>query len=205
MTAKIGFAALLFAMLPASATAEDYLGGLKLPRSSAVAPGGTFSFESEPVSAFSSSGVRAGDSGMRLKLGYKYSRFFSVESEFVDFGRAPPDIFASPGNLSSAFRNSTGFGVDTVATLPVWRSFSFYGRLGAYRGEARNPFATYSTSLLGEGAPRGTRLRYGLGMRYDFTKAFGIHAEMERYSPLGAAQPGDPEAELISVGVNWRF
>jgi hypothetical protein len=128
-----------------------------------------------------------------------------VESEFVDFGRAPADIFASPGTLSSAFRNSTGFGVDTVATLPVWRSFSFYGRLGAFRGEARNPFATYSTSLLGEGAARGTRLRYGLGMRYDFTKALGIHAEMERYSPLGTAQAGDPESELFSVGVNWRF
>jgi hypothetical protein len=141
---------------------------------------------------------------MRLKLGYKYSRFFSVESEFVDFGRAPADIFTSPGNLASAFR-STGFGVDTVATLPVWRSFSFYGRLGAYRGEARNPFAAYSTSLLGENAPRGTRLRYGLGMRYDFTKALGIHAEMERYSPLGSLQAGEPESELFSVGVNWRF
>jgi hypothetical protein len=186
------------------ASAEDYLGGLKLPRPEPAPRGGTFSFVSEPLSSFASSSSRATDSGMRLKLGYKYSRFFSVESEFVDFGRAPADIFTSPGNLASAFR-STGFGVDTVATLPVWRSFSFYGRLGAYRGEARNPFAAYSTSLLGENAPRGTRLRYGLGMRYDFTKALGIHAEMERYSPLGSLQAGEPESELFSVGVNWRF
>ena len=47
--------------------------------------------------------------------------------------------------LASAFR-STGFGVDTVATLPLWR-FSFYGRMGAYRGDARNGFGIYSTSL----------------------------------------------------------
>ncbi len=127
-----------------------------------------------------------------------------MESEFVDFGRAPADIFTSPGNLASAFR-STGFGVDTVATLPVWRSFSFYGRLGAYRGEARNAFAAYSTSLLGENGPRGTRWRYGLGMRYDFTKAFGIHAEMERYSPLGFDRGSEPESDLFTVGVNWRF
>ena len=204
MKPRIGFAALAFAMVPAVASAEDYLGGLKLPRASAPDTGGTFSFVSEPVSSFASSGTRVGDSGMRLKLGYKYSRFFSVESEFVDFGRAPADIFTGPGNLASAFR-STGFGVDTVATLPVWRSFSFYGRLGAYRGEARNPFAAYSTSLLGEGAARGTRLRYGLGMRYDFTKAFGVHAEMERYSAVGSAQPDGPESDLFSVGVNWRF
>ena len=203
MTPRIAFA-LAFAMLPAMAAAEDYLGGLKLPRSTEPARGGTFSFASEPISSFTSSTARATDSGMRLKLGYKYSRFFAVESEFVDFGRAPADIFASPGNLASAFR-STGFGVDTVATLPVWRSFSFYGRLGAYRGEARNAFAAYSTSLLGENAPRGTRWRYGLGMRYDFTKAFGIHAEMERYSPLGFDRGAEPESELFSLGVNWRF
>jgi OOP family OmpA-OmpF porin len=204
MKPQIGFAALAFAMLPAMAPAEDYLGGLRLPRATTPEPSGTFSFASEPVASFASSGTRVGDTGMRLKLGYKYSRFFSVESEFVDFGRAPADIFTSPGNLASAFR-STGFGVDTVATLPVWRSFSFYGRLGAYRGEARNPFAAYSTSLLGDNAARGTRLRYGLGMRYDFTKAFGIHAELERYSPLGSPLAGEPESELFSVGVNWRF
>jgi len=203
MTARIRFAALAFAILPAMAAAEDYLGALRAPRASDPAAG-TFSFASEPLAGYAFSGARASDSGMRLKLGYKYSRFFSVESEFVDFGRAPADIFTGPGNLASAFR-STGFGVDTVATLPVWRSFSFYGRLGAYRGEARNAFAPYSTSLLGEGAARGSRLRYGLGMRYDFTKAFGVHAELERYSPLGAAQAGDTESELFSVGVNWRF
>ena len=204
MTPRIGFAALAFAMLPAVAPAQDYLGGLKLPKSDAPAAGGTFSLASEPVATFASSSARAGDNGMRLKLGYKYSRYFSVESEFVDFGRASADIFTSPGNLASAFR-STGFGVDTVATLPVWRSFSFYGRLGAYRGEARNAFAAYSTSLLGENAGRGTRLRYGLGMRYDFTKSLGVHAELERYSPLGAPLAAEPESELFSVGVNWRF
>ena len=202
MIARIGFAAFAFAMIPAMAAAEDYLGALKLPRANEAALGGTFSFVSEPLTGFASS--RASDSGMRLKLGYKYSRFFSVESEFVDFGRSPADIFTGPGNLAAGFR-STGFGVDTVATLPVWRSFSFYGRLGAYRGEARNAFASYSTSLLGESAARGTRLRYGLGMRYDFTKALGVHAELERYSPLGTAQAGDTESELFSVGVNWRF
>jgi OmpA-OmpF porin, OOP family len=147
---------------------------------------------------------RAADSGHRFKLGYKYSRYLSVESEFVDFGRTPADLFTSPGNLASAFR-STGIGIDTVATLPLWRSFSFYGRMGAYHGDARNAFATYSTSLLGDGAARGTRWRYGLGVRYEFTKAFGIHAELERYSPLGSPLAGEPDADLVSVGVAWRF
>jgi hypothetical protein len=150
------------------------------------------------------SAYRGAEGGQRMKLGYKYSRYFSVEGQFVDFGRAPANVFASPGNLASAFR-STGFGVDTVATLPVWRSLSFYGRMGAYRGETRNAFASYSSSLLTEQIMRGSRMRYGLGVRYDFTKAFGIHAEFERNSALGTPLAGEPEADVVSVGVMWRF
>jgi hypothetical protein len=203
MISRYGLAVLACAALPAAATAEDYLGGLKLPKPGVAARNGTFSLESEPFSPFGP--ARTADTGYRLKLGYQYSRYLSVESELVDFGRTPADIFASPGNLASAFRSSNGFGVDTVATLPVWRSFSLYGRLGAYHGESRNAFAMYSTSLLGDSAARGTRWRYGLGVRYDFTKALGIHAELERYSPLGSPLAGEPDSDLVSVGVAWRF
>jgi hypothetical protein len=190
--------ALAAATLALPAPAEDYLGTLKPPQSS-LSPG-LYSFATGPTSAPTPS--LYSDSSVRLKLGYKYSRYLAVEGEFVDFGRTGPDIFASPGNLASAFR-STGFGVDTIATLPVWR-FSFYGRMGAYRGE-RYAFGTYSTALLGDSASRGTRLRYGLGMRYDFTKALGIRAELERYSPLGSQPIGELEAEQFSLGVSWRF
>src|SRR5476649_2284816 len=114
-------AVLACALFPVAAVADDYLGGLRLPRPGVTTPAGVFSFESEPLTtAFNTSAaLRAVDSGYRFKLGYKYSRYFSVESEFVDFGRTPADIFTSPGNLASAFR-STGFGIDAVATLPVW-------------------------------------------------------------------------------------
>ena len=195
-------AALAVAALPLVAWGEDYLGVLKPARAGLTAPAGFFSLASEPVNMFTP--AASADPGVRMKLGYKYSRFFSVEGQFVDFGRMPSDIFATPGNLASAFR-STGFGVDTVATVPAWRGLSFYGRMGAYRGDVRNPFAAYSTSLLGDSASRSARLRYGLGMRYDFTRAFGIHAEFDRYSPLGSPFAGDIESDQFSIGVMWRF
>jgi OOP family OmpA-OmpF porin len=201
MVFPLRLAALALASLSTAAWGDDYLGILKPPKSSLGEPAGFFSVATvSPIGFAPSRGI---DNGYRLKLGYKYSRYFSVEGELVDFGRSPSDVFANPGNLASAFR-STGFGVDTVATLPVWRSFSFYGKLGAYRGDTRNAFSAYSTSLLGDNAGR-TRWRYGLGMRYDFTKAFGIHAELERYSPLGTPLASDAEADLVTVGVMWRF
>jgi hypothetical protein len=190
------------ATLPAWAAADDYMGGLRLPRASQQF-GSAFSLASEPINTFSpwqtDSTLRA-DNGMKLRLGYQYSRYFSVQSEFIDYGHGPADIFASPGNLVSAFRN-TGYGVSTVASYPVWNSFSFYGRLGAYNGVVRNEFSSYSTSLLNG---TGTRWRYGLGVRYDFSQRFGVHADIERYTPLGTPL-GEPEGDQFSIGVNWRF
>ncbi len=191
------FLALGLMSLPlACPAAGDYLGSLRVPQSS-LNPTGLYSFATGP-----SNPATLAPDGYRLKLGYKATRYLSVEGEFSDFTR-PADVFANPANLASAFR-STGFGVDTVATLPLWR-FSFYGRMGAYHGD-RNGFNTYSTALLGDHAARNTRWRYGLGVRYDFTKALGVRAELERYSlGLGSPFAGDVDADQVTVGLSWRF
>ncbi len=183
----------------APALAADYVGTLKPPALPVL------SARLDSLAPFALPGFAAAhaaeDNAFRLKLGYRYSPFLKVEGELNDFARAPFDSFSRP-DLASGFR-ATGFGVDTVATLPVWR-FSFYGRLGAYHGQARNAFAPTAVSLLGDGAGR-TRWRYGLGMQYDFTKALGVRAEVERYAPLGTPLANDGEADLFSVGLRWRF
>lgn len=176
----------------------DYLGTVRLPGAPS-ASSGFYSFSS--IAPSSITPTFTADPTTRVKLGYKYSRFLSVESEYIDFGAGAGSAFANPASLSSAFR-STGFAVDTIATLPLWRQFSFYGRLGAYTG-SRNIYFSSPTSLLGDSTR--TRVRYGLGMRYDFTKAFGIRAELERYAPPGSVLAGESEADMFSVGLSWRF
>jgi OmpA-OmpF porin, OOP family len=195
------FQALVFVVAgwAALGASANYVGTLRLPGASPMAPTGFYTFAASAPTGSAPS--LTGNGAYRLKLGYKYSRYLAVESEYIDFGSAAGSIFAQPTSLASGFR-STGFAVDTIATLPVWRQFSFYGRLGAYSG-SRNVFSSSPVSLLGD-TPR-TRVRYGLGMRYDFTKAFGIRAELERYSPFGTPFAGEPESESISVGLSWRF
>lgn len=201
----MGFPKRLLVVLATSAASlawgqANYLGMLRAPQS-ALSPGtGLYTFASPTLLGLSPT---LAENGYRLKLGYKASRYFAIEGEYVDFGRAT-NPFASPASLDAGFR-STGFGVNTIATLPAWNRFSLYGRLGAYRGEARPEFAPSYASLLADGGARGTRLRYGLGLRYDFTKAFGIRAELERYAPLGSPLASDTESDLFSVGVMWRF
>lgn len=195
--------ALALAFPVAALAAEDYLGTLKPPPQSSLSPTGVFySFKTAPALESSPAFL---DSGNRLRLGYKPSRFFAVEGEYVDFARNANDIFASPGNLYSQFR-STGFGVDTIAMLPLWR-FSFYGRMGAYRGDVRG-FGYGSTALLSaDPFNRGTRLRYGMGVRYDFTRSLGVRAELERHAPWASpfATDGDSNDPQLSVGLSWRF
>ena len=197
--------ALALAWLPAGALADgDYLGTLKPPPQSSLSPTGIY-YSFKASSALESLPTFGMDSGNRFRLSYKPSRYFAVEGQYVDFSSNPTDVFSGPGNLASQFR-STGFGVDTIAMLPLWR-FSLYGRMGAYRGDARG-FGYGSTALLPtDPFARSTRLRYGMGVRYDFTKALGVRAEVERHSPLSSpfATDGDGLDQQLSVGLSWRF
>lgn len=201
MPAFVRILGCLAVALPLAAGAQtDYIGVLKPPRNAAPFPLGAYSF-SNPL--FGAAPAFTPDNGQRLTLGYKYSRYFSVEGDFVDPGRPAPDLFGPASALGSAFR-TPGFGVDTIATLPVWR-FSFYGKLGAFRGDnPRNVMPTVSPSVLADPL-RGTRWRAGLGMRYDFTSSLGIRAEFERQTPFSTPFSPEQDADQFSVGVSWRF
>lgn len=196
---------ILLATLLASASSAalgNYVGTLKPPQSllSPSASPTLYGFGGPTVFARSSS---LGDNGYRFKLGYKANPYFSIETDFREYGRSSANPFANPASLSSSFR-STGFGVDAVATLPFWTKFSLYGRFGAFRGDARPTFAPYTTALMSD-ANRSLRMRYGLGMSYDITRAFGIRAELDRFSPVAHPLPTDSDSDQISVGVQWRF
>jgi hypothetical protein len=91
--------------------------------------------------------------------------------------------------------------VDTIGTLPLWRSASVYGRLGAWHSGA-------GVSLLAAGDPglrSGSGLRYGLGVKYGLTRNVGLQAEMERFSPLDRWGPREGESDQFTLGVSWRF
>lgn len=181
---------------------QDYFGLLKAPHAGLEVRSGFF------VSGFGDPGYAglltgARDSGRQLKLGYQYSRYFSMQGEFLDFGRLPGTSFSMAEADSGARR--TGFGLDAVGTLPLTSRASFYGRFGTYRGDSRPAFASLLPLLIGDAGRNGTRLRYGLGLRYDFSKAFGVRAEFERYSTAGGNMLTDADTEMLSVGLMWRF
>jgi OmpA-OmpF porin, OOP family len=184
-------------VLPSIGAAEDYFGVLRPPAPAAFAPGAYYAFSSLAASPLAS----ASDASHRFRLGYRHSPYLAMESELTDYARAP-NPFANPASLASAFR-STGFALDAVATLPLWR-FSFYGRMGAYRGDRNGPLQLAGVQAFDP--MRGTRWRYGLGLRYDITSSLGLQAELERHSlNIGSPLAGDVDTDQLSVGLSWRF
>lgn len=184
------------------AAAGDYVGVLKLPASPvaiAIPDPGMYWRSAEP--SLGPLGVPSLADGFQLKLGYRYSRYFSFETGYAD--AVSPSPFSAFGGQPARAR---GYSMDTVGTLPLWGHSTWghatlYGRLGAWRSDA-------SVSLLpGETASRpGAGVRYGLGLKYDVTRSVGLQAEMERFSPLDRWGPRESaDTDQFKLGVRWRF
>jgi hypothetical protein len=184
---------------PAAVAAEDYVGvlrppasptGLRLPESGFYWP------SASPFDA--GTAATAAQDGFKLKLGYRYSKYVSVETGYADFGSVS---LRSPFAAGSVPAWGKGYSLDTVGTLPLWTNASLYGRLGAWRSDGG------STPLAGaEMSPRaGAGLRYGLGFKYDVTHRLGLQAEMERFSPLDRWGQREADSDQLTVGVIWRF
>ena len=185
------------AAVPLAQAAGDYVGTLKpmaAPSAIAIPEPGFYWQSAEPFG--SRLGAPMLSEGFKFKLGYRYSRYFSVETGYADAGPG----FLNSGSGATAARGR-GFSMDTVGTLPLWTHASLYGRLGAWRSDP-------GVSLLaGDVTPRpGAGLRYGLGLKYDLTRRVGVQAEMERFSPLDrwGANEADTDNQ-ITLGVRWRF
>ncbi len=104
------------------------------------------------------------------------------------------------GNIKASAAELVG-----LAAYPVASQFSLYGKLGAYRAEAK-----LSASLAGLGSgslkDRTTDLTFGFGARYDVTREAGVRAEWQRYKNVGGDDTGGKyDIDVISIGLIWRF
>ena len=189
----------VLAALPAAwAAPGDYVGTLRptaRPTAIAIPDLGFYWPGADPFSR--SLGEPALEEGFKLKLGYRYSRYLSVETGYADFG----NLSRSPGFGATTLSRGRGFSMDTIGTLPLWRHASLYGRFGAWHSGA-------GVSLLGAadtGMRAGSGLRYGLGVKYDLTRSVGVQAEMGRFSALDRWGPREADTDQFTLGVRWRF
>src|SRR3981189_1539405 len=120
------------------------------------------------------------DTAWKLFGGYQFNRNFGAELGYADMGKAKANGIVS------------GVAVDARAAVTAWdlvgagpwrlaQGFGVYGRVGLYRAETKT---SGSGALAGFATTTGSKhsnsdLTFGLGGRYDFTKAIGAKAEWQ--------------------------
>lgn len=119
--------------------------------------------------------------------GYQFNKYLSVEGGYVDLGAA---------STPAASFESEVWQASAVGSLPLSPKFAATGKFGLARSD---------TDITGRGSDDNTAPTYGLGLRYDFSRQFGIRGEWERFRLGGGALAGKHDADLYSVSGVVRF
>lgn len=129
--------------------------------------------------------------------GYQFNRIFAIEAGYYDLGRA-----SAASTAGSATFDSTALQVSAVGTLPLTSQLGLLGKVGVARtdtdviGTVGAPFST---------SDKETNPSYGLGLRYDATKTFGLRGEWERFQIGGAGIAGKSDVDLFTISGIYRF
>ena len=134
-----------------------------------------------------------GDMSMGLLVGYQFSRNLSVEGSYINLGKITTS--------SSISGRTTGFGAAAVASTPLNRSVSLYGKFGAAMLTTAwdsSPVGTLNTSQ------NATGLNWGAGVSVDAGKNAAIRIGFDRYS-VGSDDPLTGTVNNLSITALLKF
>lgn len=146
--------------------------------------------------------------------GYRWKNDLAVEAAFArsesyalrPFSPAVPSgVGLALGGREDA-ATSAAYNVDVFGSYRLLRVFSLYGRVGYAQSDLA---ATGNSPSLGVTDPRRAHdgMNYGLGMRYDVTRALGVNFEYTRFGRFAFDSFGStlPENDQLRLGVQFRF
>lgn len=154
----------------------------------------------------------ADDGGVRLMAfgGYRWNNDLGIEAAVATTDRLVPMPLSASARgvgLSLAGGNepsARALSADVFTTWEFRKSFALYGRLGYAASEAAP--SHYAGSVVDLRRNRDG-VNYGVGLRYDMTRALGLRVEYARFGRL----PGDavngllPDNDQLQFGVQFRF
>lgn len=146
------------------------------------------------------------DFGFKVFGGYQFNPYFALEGGYVDLGKFGFDATTLPAGTLSAEIKLNGLNVDAVGILPFTEKFSAFGRIGLLYAEAKDTFTGTGAVIVLDPKPgkTDTNYKFGIGVEYDFTPAFGMRMEGERYR-INDALGNDGDVDLVSIGALYRF
>jgi OOP family OmpA-OmpF porin len=150
------------------------------------------------------------DTAWKIFGGYQVNKYFGVEGGYVDLGNASfTGTLASPippfpaGTPVSLNLDSKAWFVSVVGTLPISNQFSLLGKIGVSRSDTDATAAV--AGLAGSANEKTTEATYGLGVRFDINKNFGVRAEWDRFRVGGDDVGGKGDIDLFTINAIFRF
>jgi opacity protein-like surface antigen len=143
--------------------------------------------------------------------GYRWKSDIAVEATF----NSSDNYKLGPGSLTAAGVRSVGlsdaatrsWNADVYTSWEFVRSLSLYGRLGYAQSDVRPLLQNVTASPIDVRRLRDG-VNYGVGVRYDMTRALGLRVEysrFNRYSGEAATVGVLPESDQVTIGVQFKF
>jgi OOP family OmpA-OmpF porin len=153
-----------------------------------------------------------GSAAFKGFIGVRFHESFAIEAYYADFGEFEfqRNVTAPFGGTAKAEVKSSGWGIDALGIFPLPRQWSLFGKIGGF-------YSTTKTTYTSTGAVTfipGTNLnperkewnfKVGFGGQYDFSRNFGVRAEIESYINVGDSQTGEGTITMVSISMVGRF
>lgn len=143
----------------------------------------------------------------KLFGGYKFNKYFALEGGYYDLGEFGYSATTSPLGTLNGNIKLRGVNLDAVGMLPITEKFSAFGRLGLQYAEAKDRFvSTGMVPVPSNPNPSKTAPNYkvGAGLQYDFTHAWAMRLEGERYR-IDDAVGNKGDINMLSLGLVYQF
>jgi len=146
------------------------------------------------------SGCKDTASMIRVAGGYQFTPMWGAEVSYGAYGKASA---GTGGVVSANDWQISGLQLSGIGTLPVADGFSFLVKLGIASTNAKVSYTLSGTE--GSHSVTSTKLAYGIGAQYDFTKGISARAQYENLGKVGDSNIGTNIITLLSAGVVFKF
>lgn len=209
MGSILAVATLSYASGVQAADAGGWYFGLGVGRSDAKKTG---SWAEQADAALLANGITStttiggGDTAWKLYAGYQFNENFAAEGGYTHLGKfgGTSVITAPAAATASGTWDADAVHLAAVGIAPIGKQFSAFGKLGLAYSRLRVNLAAPGAGV----NPSNSRLQpaLGLGLKYDFTKQFGLRAEWEHFNNVGdGSTTGQTAIEVFSLSGQLRF
>lgn len=146
------------------------------------------------------------DTGYKVFGGYQLSRNFALELGVFDLGKYSFSATTVPAGVLNGQLKVQGFNLDLVGTMPLTERLSLIGRIGATAARTRDQFSGSGAVAVLNPSPhqRATNYKFGGGLQYEFSPAFLVRGEAERYR-INDAVGNKGDVNMLSVSLVFPF